>query len=217
MTVPCGESEHWKQIWLSVFWNRDAFDRDKFVSETNPRKDADWTWTLQEAQDPQCHTHADLTLVSDEADDSEDNPAWVFSMGTYRGPVDEEEGPATGTLQDFTHAMAQAATEETCFVVVRVDLVFAKEEADWRMGLLAEPPEFSDLKEELGRIRMSGITLRFEESPQGLNTAELEVRGDVYQADLQFVDVLPTLALNDLHTKVLNKAERFASLFIDFS
>lgn len=219
MAIPCGEKEHWRFISLWLFWPEEEFDAEGFAKGIGVA-DVDEEWVVQAAKEPSCHTHGRLRHITDETANEEEgevSAAWVCELDTVRAAA-QYEGLPTIELRPFLDTMAAAATAEECFVAATVHLSFGASAARWRPALLADPPELSDLKEDLGRIVLSGLTLRFEESAHGLVEAHLEASPseDEYRTELQYSEVVPPERLQDLYRIVLDKAERFASLFVHF-
>ena len=216
MTIPCGENDHWRFIGLYVFWPRDDFNADSFKERLGIQEGD--RWIAQATEDPQCHTHGRLIAPPkpEGVDEEEEVRAWVIDLDTYRNTTKHEGAPLV-TMETMLSAMAGAATAEECFVGATVDVGFPAERAEWRPSLLAQPPKFEDLKEDLGRIVLSGLTLRFEDSQQGLVEAALDISssGKTYSTNLRFSQIVKTSELDQLYPTILSKAERFASLFIE--
>jgi hypothetical protein len=221
--IPCDAGQHWRFIELLLLFEPSDFSEPLFRSALPNGQHR--SWLLHEGNGSECHSHARLyPLEHDKArdtharsGDASGQPGYVIEVETYRsGEPHDETGKSVVTHSRFFEAVSTATGTQQLFVVARVALDFSASHAKWQASLLANPPEIAGLPSELGRIGLAGVTLRFRDSTAGLLQARLEAdpSGSAYTVDLRFSSLAGQGELADLYELIMQKAERFGSLFI---
>jgi hypothetical protein len=208
-------------------FERDELDTAALMKALGAKRERDLNVILSDS--PECHSHVYVESVerSDGGVKSEagarklKEPFISVTVRTYRHTTAEE--PREGRKPPLSHEeffrklldAAPKVTEVTS--LAKVDLYYKVPPARWRVPLIASPPKFGELESELGGITLAGLTLRFEKSPVGLTEVSLETSptGDEDQVSLSYFLSVPRAEIDKVYDQVLEKAERFSSLFVD--
>ena len=210
--LPCKQSDHWRVIGLHLLVDGGDFDENTFV-RVSGLPSATARWMAKDGDDHVCLTHGQLQ----EFDDEGEHASWILSLETRRTSRTDGSNPDISfvSLETILSAFGEA-TQSDVFVAASVDLAFPAGPAKWRTALLADPPQMTELREDLGSIELSGLTLRFKDSSHGLNEARLETSqdGGEYLVTVRFSESISKDSVVSSHEIVLSRAADFSSLFL---
>lgn len=218
LRIPCDSGLHWRFIELLIPLEEGELALATLTDLTNasiPR------WLLAEPDgEVECHSHArvlDWRAPAD-ADDPEGQraPVQLVEIETYRYGVvpDDRKGYSVSHARFFS-ALRDSTSVDELFVVANVRLSFSAQTSTWQAALLASPPDIAELPGDLGKISLSGLSLRFRDSRLGLLDARLESGPENdYSVEVRFSVSIPTDEIARLYQTILQRAEQLASLFV---
>lgn len=211
MIDPDAEKLHWRSVSISIKVPRGHLDLDSLARSVDPL-----TGFLVESNDSLTgQTYASVYPLEDEPDVDEHN----VQVDSYRWG-DEDSQQQLQRLDDsgFYGILRSCIRDvDELQVLCVTDLYYPAAQAAWRMRMLADTPTLEEFRSEIGKISLSGVKLRFSDSPHGLLESFLEVSPDEaeYRCSLTvFYRVAPD-QLPGLHRTVLSQAEEFAQLFVE--
>lgn len=211
MIDPDAENLHWRSVSIAIKVPRGHLDLDSLARSVDP-----FTGFLVESSDSLTgQTHAFVYPVDDEFDFDDH----TVQMDSYRFG-DEDSGTQLQRLDDtgFYSILRSCIRDiDVLQVISTTDLYYPAAQVAWRMKMLADTPRLEEFQSEIGKISLSGVKLRFSDSPYGLLESFLEISPDEgeYRCSLTVLNHIAHDELPSLHRIVLSQAEEFAQLFVE--
>lgn len=218
MIVPDEESLHWRLVRISFEISERHLDLGPFASLPDLDSPPPWTLKVGEDDPQEIPSFVSFSLSpTAPGDDARDGMAYLVEISTFREPIANRRRWELSYARFFALLRESIRGLDEIIAFSITELTFPADRASWRMKLLAEPPELGGTQSGIGPIALSGVRLRFTDSPAGLLEASLDTSpaGDEYRCELTSVDQVDVDAIAGLHSRVLEQAEEFASLFID--
>ncbi|HEX6040868.1 hypothetical protein [Longimicrobium sp.] len=211
MTVPDATKLHWRSVSIAIKVPRGHLDVASLVEVMDPS-----AGFLVESSDALTgQTYAFVGPVDDELDFDEH----TVQVDSYRfGEEDSQEQLKRIEDSGFYDVLQRCIRDvHELQVISTTDLHYPAGQAAWRMKMLADTPHLEEFRSEIGKISLSGIKLRFTDSPHGLLESFLEISPDEdeYRCSLTVLNYITPDELPSLHATVLNQAEEFAQLFVE--
>lgn len=211
MIVPDAEKLHWRSVSISIKVPRGHLDLDSLARSVDPL-----TGFLVESSDSLTgQTYASVYPLEDEFDFD----AHTVQVDSFRSG-DQDSREQLQHLDDSGfYSVLQSCIRDVdeLQVISMTDLYYPAAQAAWRMKMLADTSSLQEFRSEIGKISLSGVKLRFSNSPHGLLEAFLEISPDEgeYLCSLTVFNRITPDQLTGLHRTVLNQAEEFAELFVE--
>lgn len=209
MIVPDAEKLHWRSVTISIQVPRGHLDLDLLARSVGPLTSG----FLVEASDSLTgQTYASVYPLEEEWDFDEH----TIHIDSYRG--DEPDQEQFRRLKGFFTLLYRCIRDVDQLRIVSVtDLYYPAARTMWRMKMLADTPSLEEFRSEIGKISLSGVKLRFSDSPHGLLESSLEISPDEgeYRCSLTVLNQITPDQLPSLYRIVLSQAEEFAQLFIE--
>ncbi len=211
MIVPDAEKLHWRSVSISIKVPRGHLDLDSLARSVNPL-----TGFLVESSDSLTgQTYASVYPIENLFDVDEH----TVQVDSYRWG-DENSREQLQRLEDSGfYSVLQSCIRDVdeLQVISATDLYYPATQAAWRMKMLADTPSMEEFRSEIGKISLSGVKLRFSDSPHGLLETFLEISPDEgeYRCSLTVFNRIAPDQLPSLHRTVLSQAEEFAQLFVE--
>lgn len=212
MIVPDAEKLHWRSVSISIKVPRGHLDLDSLAQSVGHLRSG----LFLESSDSRIgQTYASVYPLDNEFD-FDDHTVQVES---YR--FGDEVAPEQFQRLDYNgfYSVLQSCIRDIdeLQVISVTDLYYPAAQAAWRMKMLADTPRLEEFRSEIGNISLSGVKLRFSDSPHGLLESFLEVSPDEaeYRCALTVFNRITPDELTSLHGTVLSQAEEFAQLFVE--
>jgi len=212
MTVPCRADNHWRKLWLGIVVDPAVLS----VSEIRARLrfgDAESSFGLADAG---CSGSGELLTAPAALGERQ-----LISLSTTRDSAEQQASGTKNNVPTFSHDEVLAALEASMLtsqilVAASVEMSFSRGEASWRIPLLANPLSLTETQSSLGRVELSGLKLRFTESPVGLIQATFGSEAEqALNIELVFGVSLARESISRAYELVLEQAESWAAIFIE--
>lgn len=211
MIVPEAEKLHWRSVSISIQVPRGHLDLESLARAWGSLT----TGFVVETSDVLVgQTYASVYPLEEEWDFDEH----TVQVDSYRGDDADQELFQRLDESGFYSILHSCIHDVDELQVVSVtDLYYPATQAAWRMKMLADTPSLEEFRSEIGTISLSGVKLRFSNSPHGLLESFLEVSPDEgeYRCSLTVFNRITPDELTSLHRTVLSQAEEFAQLFVE--
>ena len=224
--IPCDENTHWRYLRLYLVFSDDGFQDGSFREALGP----EWRpqeWRVTEDDTPACFSWVELVDLQEKNvtlqegpvypdQEADPPPRWLIQFDTLRrSPSVEESKEDISGHQTVFAAIAASAGTDTLPYSATVDLYFASQRWRLRAPLFERPHSLEAVHTELGRVEVSGVSMRFHGSRPGLHHARLEVSPDDSQYFVGTLFTAEPIPLGDLFRSSLSKAEDYARLFVE--
>ncbi|MCA1789687.1 MAG: hypothetical protein LC667_07470 [Thioalkalivibrio sp.] len=215
MIIP-GEELHWRFVSISIRVPRSHLDPGVLRGTL----DLDGSGTRLEASDAlTSQTHAYFYPAPPREPGDADEGEHVIQIDTYRFENEDSEEQLRRISDSGFFDVLRTGIQglDQLEIISVADLHFPASTVAWRMKMLASPPTMEEFQSEIGKISLSGVKLRFSDSPHGLLESSLEISPDEdeYRCSLTVLTCISPDRLGSVHTTVLNRAEEFAQLFVE--
>lgn len=214
--VPGEEKLHWRFMGITIKVPRDRLD----AGILNRALDFQENGALLESSDVLASQSHAFFHPAAPAEASQGPAEHVIYIESYRFENEESEAQFRRISDSgfFDALRTSIHGLDPLSIVAVADLYYPASRVSWRMKMLASPPRMDEIESEIGAISLSGVSLRFSDSPHGLLGSLLETSPgeDEYRCELTFANDLGLDQLESLHRTVARRAEAFAQLFVDW-
>lgn len=211
MTIPDAEKLHWRSVSISIKVPRGHLDLDSLSRSMDPLRG----FVVESNHSLTAQTYAFVHSLADSFNLDEH----TVQVDSYRlGDEDSQEQLQRLDDTGFYSILASCIQGvDELQVISTTDLYYPAAQAAWRMKMLADTPRLEGSQSEIGKISLSGVKLRFSDSPHGLLESFLEISPDEgeYRCSLTVLNSTTPDELPSLHRTVLSQAEEFAQLFVE--
>lgn len=211
MIVPDAEKLHWRSVSISIKVPRGHLDLDSLAQSVAPLTG----FVLGSGDAFTGQTYAYVYPLETDFDFDEH----TVQVDSYRGADEVIEEQLQRLDHDGFYSVLQSCIRDIdeLQVISTTDLYYPAAQAAWRMKMLADTPGLEEFRSEIGKISLSGVKLRFSDSPHGLLETFLETSPDEdeYRCSLTVFNLITPDQLTGLHGMVLSQAEEFAQLFVE--
>ena len=224
--IPCDENTHWRYLRLYLVLPDDGFQAGSFREALGP----EWRsqeWRVTEGDNPAYFSWVELVDLAEKNVTPEEDPTdpeqeagppprWIIQFDTIRRPpsVEESKEDVSGHQTVFDAIAASAGTDTLPYSAV-VDLYFSSHGWRLRAPLFERPQSLEAVSAELGRVEVSGVSMRFHGQRPGLHEASLQVSPDDSQYFVRTSFTVAPTPLGDLFGSSLSKVEDYARLFVE--
>jgi hypothetical protein len=213
--VPDEEKLHWRLVSTTIKLLTDHFDLYRLNQRLGAATTGPLVQVVLSSASQTSYSRAFISPIRPE----EGRHAYIFQIDTYRleGPEEEQPPRELSETQFFDALLGSIHDVDQLQIISVADLYYPAAQADWRMKLLADPPRLEELQSGIGKISLSGVTLRFSDSPHGLLESFLAISPDEdeYRCSLSIINHIRPDELPTVQRTVLNQAEELARLFVD--
>lgn len=225
LEIPCDETVHWRYLRLYLVFPDDRFHASSFREALGP----EWRpqeWRVTEGDNPAYFSWVELVDLSkknvtsekdatDQEQQADSPPRWLVQFDTLRRPpsVEKSKEDVSGHQTVFD-AITDSAGTDTLFYSASVDLYFSSQQWRLRAPLFKRPQSLEAVDTELGRVEVSGVSMRFHGQNPGLHQARLEISPDSSQYFVGILFAAAPTPLGGLFTESLSRAEKYARLFV---
>lgn len=220
MIVTDEEKLHWRFVSITIKVSHEHLDLDLLNRALGSDTRSPIVRMLQSTDAGTSYSHA-FIFPAATRDGGDGFNETIIEIDTYRFGNTEGDHPARAlpdteffnSLRNSIHGVEQLS------IISATDLSYPATEASWRMSMLADPPKLDEFESEIGKIALSGVKLRFTDSPHGLLESSLEISPaeDEYRCSLTLLHQLRAEDLAQIREIVIRQAEEFAQLFVEVS
>jgi hypothetical protein len=218
--VPDEEKLHWRLVSITIRIPQDSLDLDRLSRDLRCTTTGPMVALLESSDAQTSHSRAFISTATPREADEHGRVEHIVQIDTYRfrGADDEQrsgwvsESQFYATLRESIHAGVDQLQ-----IISVADLYYPAAQVVWRMKMLADPPKLEEFQSEIGRISLSGVKLRFSDSPYGIRESFLEISPteDEYRCSITFLNHSSPEHLFSVRRTVLTQAEEFAQLFVE--
>lgn len=220
MRIPRPDQANWRSLSLSILLFEDRSAVEALVGRFGEPTPLNWL-TLRDDENPGLITRVSLSEAEipgeePQLDHAPSQVRTVILRTVRRRAASVPSSSRVLTHDEFFRFLATLVRPESLLPVVsNVVLTFSREER-WRLPLLTSPPAVEDGGLGIGTVTLGGLTLRFEDSPSGLFSAELEsdVMTQEKEVRLIFGLVAKPDRLNAVYEDAISKSAALAALFV---
>lgn len=221
MLIPCQSEYHWRRVRLYFQFPNQDFDISRFY-EGLGTSERETNWVLGETG-TDCHSHAQMTSIPatkvDHAAEPSKEELWTaILVDTFRTPLAEHgHAPVVTTHSRLLEAIILAVPSKSALhPTATIDLYYNADSAKWKVGFMADPPEFGELGSDIGRISLAGVTFRFSDSEASLFDVVLDVSpsGKEFRCRVFFGMHIEIASIEQIYVDAIKQAENFASYFV---
>jgi hypothetical protein len=218
--VPDEEKLHWRLVSITIRIPHDSLDLDRLGTALRYTTTGPMVALLNSSDAHTSHSRAFISTATPREADEHGRVEHIVQIDTYRfGGAGGEQGTGWLSESHFFTTLQESIHDgvDDLQVISVADLYYPAAQVGWRMKMLAYPPKLEEFHSEIGRISLSGVKLRFSDSPYGLLESFLDISPaeDEYRCSLTVLNHVSPEHLSDVRRTVLTQAEEFAQLFVE--